>query len=78
MGAGSLAVAALFGLAPLALLPWQAALAGLLAAALTTSIAARYFVRRIGGYTGDCLGATQQLAELALYIGILAVSWNFS
>jgi adenosylcobinamide-GDP ribazoletransferase len=78
MGAGSLAVAALFGLAPLALLPWQAALAGLLAAALTTFLAARYFFRRIGGYTGDCLGTTQQFAELSLYLGFLAVAWNFS
>jgi cobalamin synthase len=47
-------------------------------AALTTLLAARYFVKRIGGYTGDCLGATQQGAELAIYLGILAVSWNFS
>jgi adenosylcobinamide-GDP ribazoletransferase len=78
MGAGSLAVAGLFGLAPLALLPWQAALAGLGLAALATFLAARYFVRRIGGYTGDCLGATQQLSELAIYLGILAVAWNFS
>ena len=78
MGAGSLAVAGLFGLAPLALLPWQAALASLGLAALTTFLAARHFVRRIGGYTGDCLGATQQFAELSLYIGILAVAWNFS
>ncbi len=78
MDAGSLAVAGLFGLAPLALLPWQAAGAGLLLAALTTFLAARYFVRRIGGYTGDCLGATQQGAELAIYLGVLAVAWNFS
>jgi adenosylcobinamide-GDP ribazoletransferase len=78
MGAGSLAVAALFGLAPLALLPPEAALAGLGLAALTTVLAARYFVKRIGGYTGDCLGAAQQLAELAIYLGILAVAWNFS
>jgi adenosylcobinamide-GDP ribazoletransferase len=78
IGAGSFAVAALFGLAPLALLPWQAALAGLGLAALATFLAARYFVRRIGGYTGDCLGATQQFAELSLYLGFLAVAWNFS
>jgi adenosylcobinamide-GDP ribazoletransferase len=78
MGAGGLAVAGLFGLAPLALLSPEAALAGLGLAALTTVLAARYFVRRIGGYTGDCLGAAQQLAELAIYLGILAVAWNFS
>ncbi|MBI4989343.1 MAG: adenosylcobinamide-GDP ribazoletransferase [Rhodocyclales bacterium] len=78
MGAGSLAVAGLFGLAPLALLPWQAAGAGLLLALLTTFLAARYFAKRIGGYTGDCLGATQQGAELAIYLGVLAAAWNFS
>jgi hypothetical protein len=41
------------------------------AVALCTWLAARYFVRRIGGYTGDCLGATQQIAELAFYLGHL-------
>jgi len=78
MSAGSLMVAGGFGLAPLALLPWQAALTGVLLATLTTFFAARYFVKRIGGYTGDCLGATQQFAELALYLGFLVVAWNFS
>lgn len=33
----------------------------------------RYFVRRIGGYTGDCLGAMQQVLELVFYIVVLAV-----
>jgi adenosylcobinamide-GDP ribazoletransferase len=28
--------------------------------------------KRIGGYTGDCLGATQQLTEIAFYLGVLA------
>jgi adenosylcobinamide-GDP ribazoletransferase len=28
--------------------------------------------KRIGGYTGDCLGAMQQLTEVAFYIGLLA------
>ena len=30
------------------------------------------FRRRLGGITGDCLGATQQLMELAVYL-VLAV-----
>ena len=34
---------------------------------------ARLFVRRIGGYTGDCLGAVQQLSEVAFYLGLLAL-----
>jgi adenosylcobinamide-GDP ribazoletransferase len=41
---------------------------------VVTALAARYFVRRIGGYTGDCLGAAQQVAELAFYVGLLCVS----
>jgi adenosylcobinamide-GDP ribazoletransferase len=32
----------------------------------------RYFVRRIGGYTGDCLGFAQQLFELSIYLVGLA------
>jgi adenosylcobinamide-GDP ribazoletransferase len=29
---------------------------------------ARYFQKWIGGYTGDCLGATQQVAEVVVYL----------
>jgi adenosylcobinamide-GDP ribazoletransferase len=46
--------------------------AGAAAAALATLLAGGYFRRRIGGYTGDCLGAAQQLAELAFLLGGLA------
>jgi adenosylcobinamide-GDP ribazoletransferase len=35
-----------------------------------------YFHKWIGGYTGDCLGATQQLNEVILYMSLLAI-WNF-
>lgn len=30
-----------------------------------------YLRRRIGGYTGDCLGAAQQLAEVLIYLVVL-------
>jgi adenosylcobinamide-GDP ribazoletransferase len=33
--------------------------------------AARYFKQHIGGYTGDCLGATQQITEVGFYLGLL-------
>jgi adenosylcobinamide-GDP ribazoletransferase len=33
-----------------------------------------YFKKWIGGYTGDCLGATQQLAEVIIYLVVVAVS----
>lgn len=42
------------------------------AAALAALWMARLLARRLGGYTGDCLGATQQLAEVAIYVGVLA------
>jgi adenosylcobinamide-GDP ribazoletransferase len=54
-------------------LSWQAALAASCAVALAELSMARRFVRRIGGYTGDCLGATQQVAEVAFYLAVLAV-----
>ena len=71
LGRGELVFATLCALAPLALLPPWPALAGLLLALLATRWLARLFERRIGGYTGDCLGATQQLTEIAFYGGLL-------
>jgi adenosylcobinamide-GDP ribazoletransferase len=71
IGWGELALAgATAGLA-LLLLPPLPALLGCVFAALATVFLARMFRRRIGGYTGDCLGATQQLSEVAFYCGLL-------
>ncbi|MGJ4748846.1 adenosylcobinamide-GDP ribazoletransferase, partial [Leptospira sp. SA-E8] len=30
----------------------------------------RLFAHRLQGYTGDCLGATQQVCEIACYLGL--------
>lgn len=59
------------GLAPLFWLgrPGLLGLASSIAAAL---LWARFINGRIGGYTGDCLGAGQQLTEIAFYLGLLA------
>ena len=35
-----------------------------------------YFNKWIGGYTGDCLGATQQIMEVIFSLGLIAV-WRF-
>ena len=35
-------------------------------------LARALFERRLGGYTGDCLGATQQLSELGFLLGVAA------
>ncbi|MFA7292516.1 MAG: adenosylcobinamide-GDP ribazoletransferase [Rhodocyclaceae bacterium] len=66
-----LAVAAAFGLVALLMLPPLSAIVGVLLAAAATAFLARKFQQRLGGYTGDCLGATQQLSEVAFYLGLL-------
>jgi len=66
-------VLALGGLAPLALLPPALWLPCLLTVALVWQGCRWWYGRRLGGYTGDCLGAAQQLGELALLL--LLVAW---
>ena len=70
-----LAMASAFGLLPaLVLLTPLQTLAVLALAALVTLWLARLFLRRLGGHTGDLLGAVQQAAELACYVGILGAA----
>jgi adenosylcobinamide-GDP ribazoletransferase len=66
MWAGIAAVAAALFVEPEVLL-WAA-----LAAAGVTLWMARWLRLRLGGYTGDALGATQQFSELAVYLAALA------
>jgi len=55
-------------------LPWVQALAAAFVAAVTVNfLAGMYFKRRIGGYTGDCLGAAQQITEVAFLLTALGV-----
>ena len=35
-----------------------------------------YFKKHIGGYTGDCLGTTQQVSEVVFYLSIIGL-WKF-
>jgi adenosylcobinamide-GDP ribazoletransferase len=46
----------------------ERAIASFLAAAAVTACSGFYYRRRIGGVTGDCFGATNQLIELAVYL----------
>lgn len=77
-GAAAMLIAVICACLPLLLLP-AVCMAGcvLLAWALATLLAFRHFKHKLGGYTGDNLGATQQLAELAIYFGIM-MTWNFT
>ncbi|HEX4325747.1 MAG TPA: adenosylcobinamide-GDP ribazoletransferase [Burkholderiales bacterium] len=47
--------------------------AGVIPVALATLALGLWFRRRISGYTGDCLGATQQVAEVVFYLYAVAV-----
>ena len=72
LSGGRWVVALVCGLAPLALLPlWSGcAVAGVFAVWL---VLAAWFRRRLGGYTGDCLGAAQQVTEVVFYLAMLAL-----
>ena len=61
------------GLAWQALAGWLAA--GFLASGIAWAWMTRWFARRLQGFTGDCLGAIQQVAEIAFYLG-LALAWH--
>ncbi len=69
---GGLLIAAIFGLAPLGLLLPIALWWALLPVVVVWLWFSLKLHQRLGGYTGDCLGAMQQLCELAFYLGILA------
>ncbi|WP_010090990.1 adenosylcobinamide-GDP ribazoletransferase [Burkholderia ubonensis] len=71
MGPRAALVAAAFGLPWLFWPDWRMGVAALGALVLLRAWLARYLVRRIGGYTGDCLGFAQQLGELTIYLVVL-------
>ena len=57
---------------------FEAGLAGALAAsALVFVWMGRWFAKRLQGFTGDCLGAAQQICELAFYLGFL-LAWGLA
>jgi adenosylcobinamide-GDP ribazoletransferase len=45
----------------------------LLAGAVALAYMGRLFQRRLQGFTGDCLGATQQVCEVAMYLAMAAL-----
>jgi adenosylcobinamide-GDP ribazoletransferase len=74
IGGGALAVALAWTVAAALAIAWLQGgwfvLAPLAASALALGLMVRMFARRLGGFTGDCLGATQQVCEIACYLGL--------
>jgi adenosylcobinamide-GDP ribazoletransferase len=66
-------VATAWLLALLVVLPfgWQIALLAGAIALVVAALCQAYFHRKIGGVTGDCLGAANQLQEIAVVVGLL-------
>jgi adenosylcobinamide-GDP ribazoletransferase len=79
VGATEVVLAAAFTAVPLVLLATTnpVLLLALLPPVGATLYLRRYFRKWIGGYTGDCLGAVQQVNEVVFYLGCLAV-WNYT
>ncbi|MDR1275292.1 MAG: adenosylcobinamide-GDP ribazoletransferase [Candidatus Accumulibacter sp.] len=70
IASNELAFAALTAFLPLLLLPLVPAFLAVVFALAALCWLTRLFRRRIGGYTGDCLGAAQQFSEVAFYLGL--------
>jgi len=78
--ATTLAIAAIFALLPLVLFSMSIGTPMILLSIgvllLITWLLNRYFTKWIGGYTGDCLGAIQQVSEIGFYF-FMVVLWKF-
>ncbi|OQP66832.1 adenosylcobinamide-GDP ribazoletransferase [Niastella vici] len=72
---GALLVAAIPALVPFAFMSWQFLLAIITVVYAAFSLA-KYFKKWIGGYTGDCLGAIQQVSELCFYLCMIII-WRY-
>jgi adenosylcobinamide-GDP ribazoletransferase len=64
---GSLIIGSLFTLAVVAYALRKAAIAPLVCALLVPLLSGFFYIRKFGGVTGDCFGATTQLTEIAVY-----------
>lgn len=67
----NLFIAAVFGIFPILLLGHAYGFLLILPVLSAAYLLAQYSQRRIGGYTGDSLGATQQVCEVIFYLSAL-------
>jgi adenosylcobinamide-GDP ribazoletransferase len=64
----SLIAGSLFTIATVIVALRKAAIAPLLSAMAVPLLSGFFYVRKFGGVTGDCFGATNQLTEIAVYV----------
>jgi adenosylcobinamide-GDP ribazoletransferase len=64
----SLAAGSIFTIATVVVALHKAAIAPLLSAVILALLSSLFYMRKFGGITGDCFGATNQLTEIAVYL----------
>jgi adenosylcobinamide-GDP ribazoletransferase len=64
----SLIAGSIFTIATVVVALRKAAIAPMLSAVLVPLLSSFFYMRRFGGITGDCFGATNQLTEIAVYL----------
>lgn len=62
----------LTGLLPLVLLPWEVSLCIIAIVGFNFFWIYKWYLKRLKGYTGDALGASQQIQEIACYLAFTA------
>jgi len=78
LSAPTFIIAVVLGLAPLAMLACYFPLLALVLLPVGAMVVylRGYFLKWLQGYTGDCLGTTQQVTEVIVYLSALAL-WRF-
>ncbi|MES2731443.1 MAG: adenosylcobinamide-GDP ribazoletransferase [Bacteroidota bacterium] len=76
MSLANLIFASVIGLLPLVFFMNAWVFLLLIPLGLVKWLLGRYFKRWIGGYTGDCLGATQQVLEVVFYLSAI-ILWKY-
>lgn len=76
MSIKDLFIAGIFGLVPMFLLNSWWLFIVIIPVFFTKYLLGTFYKKQIGGYTGDCLGASQQVLEIVFYLSVL-ILWNF-
>ena len=68
LGVGYMLIAVICAIVPLVMFPSYSYWLAIPVTIATAFALGGWFKRQIGGYAGDCLGASQQVAEVAIYL----------
>ncbi len=72
----SVAIALITALIPLLFLDWLILIGVVVVSAVVLWLFRAYILKRTGGYSGDVLGALQQLVEVAIYLVMVAIQFS--